>query len=227
MVRASEIRDEATLRAWLEGRPQKDAVAIANRAALRVFPLWAAEMGRDWVSDRSLTALSVLQVPLTLGVYLENPTKEVRAAAAAGARAAALAAPRPTSAPRAAAWAARAAALAARSVASSATRAALTAARAASGAASAATFAGPAAATATAKWRAVSADAEGLEAGADVRSAPLWSEDPPQSIAIATRIFLNLWSGSSETWDFWRRWWEGVQDGRPPPSRSPPPNRTH
>ena len=42
MVKASEIKDEATLRAWLEGRPQADAVAIAHRAALRVFPICAA-----------------------------------------------------------------------------------------------------------------------------------------------------------------------------------------
>lgn len=48
-----------------------------------------------------------------------------------------------------------------------------------------------------------------------MRSAPLWSEDPPQSIAIATRIFLNLWSRDPATWDFWRRWWEGARDGRP------------
>jgi hypothetical protein len=42
MVRASDIRDEASLRAWLEGRPREDAVAIAVLAAFRLAPpFWA------------------------------------------------------------------------------------------------------------------------------------------------------------------------------------------
>jgi hypothetical protein len=49
-MKAEAIRDEASLRAWLEARPeavrQREAIWIAFRAAARVFPFWAATIPR-------------------------------------------------------------------------------------------------------------------------------------------------------------------------------------
>jgi hypothetical protein len=43
-----EIKDKASLEAWLKTRPRRDAEIIAFRAAARVFPLWGREMEEEW-----------------------------------------------------------------------------------------------------------------------------------------------------------------------------------
>ena len=43
-MKAEEIKDEESLKAWLTPRSRENAIAIAVRAALRVFPL----VGRGW-----------------------------------------------------------------------------------------------------------------------------------------------------------------------------------
>lgn len=47
---AKDIKDKDSLQAWLKARPeasrQADAIVIAQRAALRVLPLWLDRPGK-------------------------------------------------------------------------------------------------------------------------------------------------------------------------------------
>ena len=234
MVTAAEITDEKTLRAWLETRPRADAVAIAWRAAARVFPLWARAMGMEWARKRELTALPVLRVSLTSGVARNYPTPEVRAAARAVDAAAASAAARAVVAfdadadafDAAAADARAAAAVAARAAfadadadASAAARAAAAAASAAARAAARAAFAaasaGARAAFASAAWNSIRADAIEAEAGQDLFTRPLWPQTPPEWFTKADAETRAIWKKEPEHWRFWTRWWDSVIAGTP------------
>ena len=83
-MKAEEIKDEETLKAWLNARSeasrQSDAIAIAQRCALRVFPLFAKEMTTPWAKEAELTALPLLRCLLTAGVARIYPTAVATAA---------------------------------------------------------------------------------------------------------------------------------------------------
>lgn len=73
MVTAAEIRDEASLRAWLEGQPREVAVWLANRAAMRVAPIaWAAPVF-DEASGQDTTSLPVFRALLATVVAQNFP----------------------------------------------------------------------------------------------------------------------------------------------------------
>lgn len=90
MVSASEIKDEETLRAWLEGRPQTDAVAIAHRAALRVLPITIAEANTERGTAEGITGIfqlhALLVQPGCLAQGFRYRLMAVRAAQMARAR---------------------------------------------------------------------------------------------------------------------------------------------
>ncbi len=199
MVSASEIMDEKTLRAWLEGRPQTDSVAIALRAALRVFPIWAAAMDERWAQELDLTSLTVLRCALAVGVYIGETTLTVNQAAHATADVTDVAVALATDF----ADATRAAPATRAAAASAAARAATTAATAAH------------ATDAAALWRGLREDAIALETDVDCRILPLWSDAPPKWFEALENSFLGLWDREPDTWDFWRRWWIGARDGKP------------
>jgi hypothetical protein len=68
-----DISDRETLERWLQGRAERDAVAIAHRSALRVLPAWIDAMSEDWAHKRSFSALPVLRGLLTVGVLRAHP----------------------------------------------------------------------------------------------------------------------------------------------------------
>jgi hypothetical protein len=72
------IKDKESLEAWLKTRPREEAVAIAHRAALRVFPLFGRAMGEGWAHDRDLTSPVILRTSLLSGFVLKYPDLEIR-----------------------------------------------------------------------------------------------------------------------------------------------------
>jgi hypothetical protein len=80
--------DRETLKAWLETRPQADSIAIAHRAALRVFWRNAAWLDSARAQERDLTSLPLMRSLVTSGVARKYPTPEVKTAASAAAPAA-------------------------------------------------------------------------------------------------------------------------------------------
>ena len=95
-MKAEDIKDQKTVQAWLDARPEStresDAKAIAQRSALRVFPLFGATMMERWARNADLTALPILRLGLTSEVARKVPIPEVinAAADAAAVRAATL-----------------------------------------------------------------------------------------------------------------------------------------
>lgn len=203
---ADEIRDEETLERWLQNRPQEDSICIAQRAGLRVFPLWTAEMGNDWARKLDLTALPVLRSLLTLGVAHKYPTPEATLATLDATRAARLTtdAVDHLDATRAAR-----ATINATLATLNAARATLDAARAAR----ATTFAVTLAATRP-LWEAIRSDAVALEAGIDPARLPLWPWPTPGWFSQADAKARAIWVRDPEPWDFWLRWWDGVLSGQ-------------
>ncbi len=211
------IRDRDTLEAWLMGRDRVDAVAIAHRAALRVFVLYGAEMDEDWARENELTALPILRCYLITAAAALMPTAEIRAAAAASADAAAAAdaAASADAAAYAHAASASAAAFASADAADAFAYADAASAFAAAALASAAFASGAVSAVSAAVWLAVQVDAQALESGHSPLSLPLWPHTPPDFIAKAEGEMISLWDADpSDRWDFWRRWYATAKAGR-------------
>jgi|GEM_PF-5897717 len=210
-MEVEDIKNEDSLKAWLNARPeetrQSDAIAIACRCALRVSVLFGQEMSAPWARKADLTALPILRLNSTSGVVRKYPTPEVRAAA----RAAAAAAPT-------ASYAARAAAASYASAASTVAAASYADASAASTVASTATAAAataPATAARSAVWDEVRRDAQNLEQGEDPFTTPLWPSTPPDWFTKADTETRAIWAKDPPgTWDFWTRWWDGVLSGQ-------------
>ncbi len=61
MVEISEIKDNGSLREWLEQRPPSDAIAIASRCALRVLPVFWSWTLANKARREKLDALPILR----------------------------------------------------------------------------------------------------------------------------------------------------------------------
>jgi hypothetical protein len=195
-----EIRDWESLGRWLRDRPREDVIWIAQRAALRVLPLWVAEVSRPRKRRVDLTALPILRAILTSGVSRTYPAPEVTAAAAFAADAA-------VAARAAAAFAADAAAAADAAFAAAAADAAFAAAAAAAAAAFAAADAD------AAIWGVVRDDSVSLRDGT-AEDRPLWPAVPDWLPLAQMR---DTWAPATPGGDFWMRWYQGFLDGKPLP----------
>ena len=218
MVTAAEIRDEASLRAWLEGRPREDAVAIAARAALRVLPNYQ-ETAVESPLKAEFTEMALLQLCIVPSVAAARLTLGVKAASAATARAAssahsAIGYPG-TRVAVAAKTAARAADAAAATVSTEDFAVAASAARSAACSADSASSASGGFANAVATndaWTEVVVDAVEIEAGRSPFRRPLWhGGEIPAWVPMVHRD----WRGRGAGWDFWADWYEGYLTGRP------------
>ncbi len=230
MVEIAEIKDEDSLRGWLEGQSQEVSVWMARRAALRVLPVywrWVAES--QTAGKRDLTALPVLRFNLTSevartmpapGIVRTIPTSTTESAALAAHRAA-------NAAVRAADAAVRAdAAYAADAAAAAALVALRTAADAIAADAAAAADAAVRAAGVTAGaaiWRCIGRDCRAVDgadavqmAGSSLEALPLWHE--------AENPILPEWSAWKTAlrrpeqeldWSFWIAWYDSVLEGKP------------
>lgn len=219
MTSASEINDEETLRAWLETRPREDAVLLAHRSAMRVLPLWGAEMAAEWTRKNGLTALPLLRCGLISAVAALVPTAHISRAAYIVANTAA--------------YADRIAAATASYTAATALDAITAAAAAATTNTSVAAFdpataaitidAADAAAYAVLRfsgsanvWEALKIDAELLENGVAIGTIPLWQNVSPDWFIEAHVGMIKVWDADPRPrWAFWRRWWLGVVTGQP------------
>lgn len=204
---------------WLDDQPQEVCVAIATRAALRVFPLvthiaLVTPIDRQSETKETL-ALTTARCILTSGVEAVLPAAEVRASAYAAAAAATIAA--------------RAAATARAAAYIDSDAAARHAARSADGAS-----------------RASRAAARGASVGTDAAEAALAASDTASNEVVEARnatyadtelTFQNLMAGrlwgnlnepdwliarfepnildSRMEWAFWRRWYQGFLNGKP------------
>ncbi len=221
MVEIADIKDEESLRAWLDALPrdtqaeQEDlrriAVRIAARSALRVMPVFWEWVIRVPAQHRKgdVTALPVLRCSLISLVSLEEDTREIMAARSARAAA------------DAAAYAAADADVLfspTRSTTFSSAASARSAADAAAyaSARSAAYAAARSAAYAT-SFDALKSDLEGLDPGSD-EMPPLWSGSNPVADEwdrVRTAV------GGDPDWAFWLWWYQGLLDGTAPPPGDP------
>ena len=232
-MRAEEIRDERTLSAWLERRPRENEIAIAHRAALRVFPLYASRMHEAWAHKAELTSLPVLRCNLLSSVAATVPTAGIGSADTATSREAAI------QAGLVANMAADAAARDKDHIVSASVRTVADAALAAETAIipNEAAYSAACAARAAAQvgragrpgiagakdeasnnaelWFQVATDAAVFETGSLPLARPLWFAAVPDWFLQAENKMIALWAADPpERWDFWRRWWEGAKAGR-------------
>ena len=209
MALVDEIKDEASLKAWLDTQPREVAVDIAHRAAMRVLPIyWEAVL--RWQKPES-RAIPILRANLVVGAARFVPTPVIRTAAEAAHSAAD----------------ATAATAATTATAATATADAATAtAQAAQGAAYAAAYdltsddaAGTAACAATAAetkgdaiWSALRDDARQVKVKNDPGPAPLWLNGENPFAAHWQEVTERL-PQDDPVWEFWRRWYKGALDG--------------
>lgn len=208
-MKAEEIRDEETLRAWLMGRPEaerrKAAVSIALRSACRVMPLYEAEpepIASSFIRPDSLPLIetivhaSLVPVPAEdaegfTGAQLRalNARDQTESILSNYSAAAALGASMETRLKKEVS-----------EIVGNATIAAMHAAErfAASG---------------SDIWRAASHDAALIESDRDLLATPLWHGNPPDWFRDADARMRAIWGREPATWDFWRRWWDGVLSG--------------
>ena len=202
MVEVSDIKDEESLEAWLNARPeatrQKDAVTLAHRAAMRVLPLYLT-----WIAGQSpkegLTSLSILRAAMPSGVASNATTLQIERAADFARSAAASAA----SASTVASTAARSAYFSASAATS--TRSVHSTARASAD--SAAYF--------SAAWFEISKDAERLVEAPGQPMGPLWSDPDTDPFIQDWTDALAFWQASPTDWSFWINWVNAIRTGTP------------
>lgn len=231
-----EIKSSSDLRRWLEARPentrQRDAVAIAARAALRMLPL--ADVPALPASRRAGLTLAVFRATALSRVVAVHPTRssELRSAIRSASRADVHAA---ANAP-ASYYAARAAASAVACTDAPAAFAFAAAADATYSAADAARYTGDTVAEAddaantanTAAAADVAALSNGVTATSLARAKPIWLRkndgerhgviraETPKKIADHWRAMRAALLAQGDDWDFWVDWYEAVLKGRTP-----------
>lgn len=201
MVRGEEIVDRESLRDWLEGQNDEErrklAVALATRAALRVFPIWCEALSSKWLIENSISGLEIGRSILIAGVGSRILNPQMKEAARRASKVAATA--RTIAADKDSAVAASA-------------RAAVRATAAVSGDA-----VGYAVAN-SGYWGEVLEDARGIQKGKDIMCLPLWSDDIPIELVNGWRRGKsNLEDHESNA--FWISWYEAILAGRPPDQR--------
>lgn len=197
MISVEDIKDEDSLRAWLEalpkGRRYKISATIAARAALRAQPrLWSHLLPVRPNSE--FTSLMFVRSCLISAVACNCPSADIKSRAAAAAGAAARAA-----ADDATAYAAA--------------RAAAAAVRAA--AAARADAAAAAKAAAADIWYEIRTDAHRLLQGNTVWTTPLWSngENPYAKQWTTTK---SAWADAGAPWSTFAQWYDDLLAGRDP-----------
>ncbi|MGI3210921.1 hypothetical protein ACROSR_07360, partial [Roseovarius tibetensis] len=84
MTVIQDIKDEHSLRVWLEDQPREVSVWIASRAAARLLPVWwDSVLIGDWADEPDFTALPVLRNLLISSVAVFVPHDDIKSAAQA------------------------------------------------------------------------------------------------------------------------------------------------
>jgi hypothetical protein len=189
--------DREKLETWLKTRPPEDTVAIAQRAALRVLPLWRAQRKGAWRQEEFFTTLPVFRALITSGVLRKHQTPEVlHAGFLAGTDANAAAAAAVHSGVR-------------EYVADAAEFSVIPDVTATVTAAAQATFFDP-----RSVWSELNYDIDLIANGLDPSHAPLWHGTVPEKLSKAEADLLAQMTaeyGSHQS--FWHRWWAGAKSG--------------
>ncbi|MFA9232435.1 MAG: hypothetical protein ACEQSU_17115 [Microgenomates group bacterium] len=216
MVKASEIHDRISLRAWLRHRSPADATEIALRTSMRVFPIFARKTKNKTEGKIETTALGVLRALLTSRVACHFSTPEVQIALLGAFRAIDLISQTVVNhhgldtynAYSAAQAAAKTSLSLGENYLSDAVDAISHSARAAS---SYGFDAGR-----TTIWQGIRNDAARLEVGESLSDIRLWLVDPPIWFISANDDRLHLWrEGQLSDWGFWEKWWAAIVAGDP------------
>lgn len=204
-MRAFEISDRESLKAWLDALPQADevqkaeahriATAIAFRAAMRLLPRAVPILRSEHMGDHGRTPQDVFRPLLVAGVASVSPTHAVRFAAAS------------------AFASAREAARAVNSPAAAAANAALNAAANSAAIANSA-FADPsnAALNVVEFWEAVEEDCKAVEDHATLEHRPLWSNGE-SSLSEEWQEAVRALRRAGPEWEFWINWYEKCIQG--------------
>lgn len=217
-MQASSIKDRETLQNWLSTRPEADSVAIAQRGALRIAPLWFSAMALDWARKNDLTALPVLRLILTSGVATTDKSPEIASALDAADEAA-------LKASYAAETSAESDAKTAESFAAAGT--ATDAVAAARLIVHALTIASPANAllshasaycaativSALECWGVARSEGLQLEQGNSLNGVGLW-QDMENPLGAAWQSTKDLWAEQGDAFGFWARWYEAGLNGQ-------------
>ena len=161
--------DRKSLEAWLKSRPREDSIAIAHRAALRVFPLDDGVAESELAGELDFTTLPMLRCLIISGVPYKYFSHEIKVAASAARLA----------------IGANLTNVAAHSIVSATSTTSLNtypmnaSSAAASSVAAVDSIAFGAAASI---WKQITNDLECLARGGDPLQTPLWSDGPPRLV---------------------------------------------
>ncbi len=198
--------DKKQLDTWLRTRPREDAILIAQRAALRVWPVWGACSYLPDFRTRDFSVSVLMRALLTVGISRASITPELAGVISFISRENFFAAQVALKDSRAAAalYSARAATISARfSNPGFATSAAL-----------ACDYASRAAPPAAMMWEFVNQDAQAIRAGFELLRVPLWYNEQPKYIFRLEQEALEKFSKrvrQKET--FWHRWYLSAKSG--------------
>ncbi len=214
-----EITDEASLEAWLNTRPGRDAEIVAFRAAARVFPLWGRAMEEDWAAAHSFSALICFRAMVQKAVLQRTSlfADSLIASAAETAHEAMKSAPsiRQEIVADCAAYACRAIASACEKQSSDVNFKSSLVQQTMVDALDAVSMDGSAASEVE-LWKALEQDARALLSSRTLAPTPLWPTPAPDWFTTADRETRAIWAKDPATWAFWEKWWDGVISGEMP-----------
>lgn len=213
-MKAHEIRDLTSFEKWLAGLSPtvKDtfAIPIALRAALRSFPLFASQIGSDWIAEWDVSTLSSFRLALTVGTSHQLGREEFTVALVKAQISVNRVATSTSNAndfgPSLGDTTAAATFINGFSLAGVAQRASVVA----SNSDVAVEYSDG---TTGQIWATVRLDAQSAEDGYALLDAPLWLNELPDWFTAADTRAREIWAQDPETWDFWIRWWDGVLSG--------------
>ncbi len=211
MAGIEEIKDQESLAAWLVTRPRADSIAIAQRAALRVLPLWGREMDQDGLNKAELKSLPLLRCVLISGVANKHQNPETRAAASSAySDAPANALDHTNEVTHLTNRAVYAARTSARAAYAEDERSVTRAVR------SATSMVFPTIDRTYTNWSEIRNDAFILWRNEDPFARPLWQDSSPDWFIKADAEMRAIWAKDPAShWAFWTRWWDGVLAGKP------------
>lgn len=213
MVEVVDIRDERSLREWLQGRSREEAIWIATRAAMRVLPWywdWSVSEGARF---SGLSVLPMLRSMLTSSVEIVRSTEKINVAATEADAAAAATDPAPATASFAATHAATIASRAARAARAADRERYIVGGYPASAYAARASAYAARAATRSSAWNATRMDCEHIVS----RSMEAPPKLRPQSEDTYDRIWASVKAtATGPAWAFWIKWYQDMLDGVQP-----------
>jgi hypothetical protein len=204
-----EITDEASLEAWLKGRPRGDAEIIAFRVAARVFPIWVEPFPPVAKEDKRVIILPLCRQLTIIRLARHNRVDAISAVShealygdPISLSSAYLCAAITETSPEE--LHSELPPLIADLIFEAEFRVIdlLKVSKENQASLKADLFA------------ALTADTNSLQLGQDPADLPLWPSTPPEWFTTADMVTRINWAKDPDTWAFWLRWWDGVIAGK-------------